>query len=155
MTTNHNTRLDRETALVGGLSMAQIGGEDNRNELLVVLQKGKKALEKPWAALALGVLGSPRASKALQDVLQDNTAGRQLTGGKTQDLVRAFSALSLGLIGDEEAHHYEPSVVFVNDKNQIVNVGCEPGEVPDGTELERSGLTIGDFRTAGWPAFRP
>jgi aspartate 1-decarboxylase len=62
--------------------------------------------------------------------------------------------IAYGLIGDEEAHHYEPSVVFVNKENQIVNVGCEPGEVPPDTDLERSGLTIADFRTAGWTAFR-
>ena len=62
--------------------------------------------------------------------------------------------IAYGLIGDEEAHHYEPSVVFVDKDNKIVNVGCEPGEVPSDADLERSGLTIGNFRTAGWTAFR-
>lgn len=55
------------------------------------------------SALALGVLGSPKASQALQDVLRDDSAGRRLTGGPSNWLVRAFAALSLGLIGDETA----------------------------------------------------
>ena len=63
--------------------------------------------------------------------------------------------IAYGLIGDEEAHHYEPAVVFVDAENKILNVGCEPGEVPDGTDLLRSGVPISEFRTTGWPAFRP
>lgn len=63
--------------------------------------------------------------------------------------------IAYGLLGDEEARHYEPAVVFVDEANRIVSVGCEPGDVPEGTDLHPSGLRIADFRTAGWPAFRP
>ncbi|RKY21928.1 MAG: hypothetical protein DRQ55_02570 [Planctomycetota bacterium] len=53
-------------------------------------------------ALALGVLGSDTAVPTLQDILQDSSAGRRLTGGgKIHWLVRAFAALSLGLIKDD------------------------------------------------------
>lgn len=62
--------------------------------------------------------------------------------------------IAYGLIGDAEAHQYEPSVVFVDDKNAIVTVGHEPGDVPDGTGLEPSGLRMEGFRTGGWPAYR-
>ena len=62
--------------------------------------------------------------------------------------------IAYGLIGDEEAHHYEPHVVFVDSDNRIKNVCDEPGEVPDDSGLERSGLPLHDFRSKGWPAFR-
>jgi len=62
--------------------------------------------------------------------------------------------IGYGLIGDEEAHHYEPAVVFVDAQNRIVDVGDEPGKVPDGSGLLRSGLPIHDFRSTGWQAFR-
>jgi len=62
--------------------------------------------------------------------------------------------MGYGLIGDEEAHHYEPHVVFVDADNRIVNVGDEPGEVPDSADLWRSGLPLHDFRITGWDAFR-
>jgi HEAT repeat protein len=53
-------------------------------------------------ALALGVLGSPAAVPTLQDILQDSSAGRRLAGGgNIHWLVRAFSALSLGLLKDD------------------------------------------------------
>jgi len=56
------------------------------------------------AALTLGVLGSEKASAALRNVLQDNSDGRRMTGGGAAHwLVRAFSALSLGLIGDNDS----------------------------------------------------
>jgi len=62
--------------------------------------------------------------------------------------------MGYGLIGDEEAHHYQPSVVFVDGENRVVERGDEPGDVPDGSGLERSGLPLHDFRATGWQAFR-
>lgn len=53
------------------------------------------------AALALGVLGSPKALPVLNDLLAGTAKGRQLVGGGDIPwLVRAFAALSLGLIND-------------------------------------------------------
>ncbi len=51
-------------------------------------------------ALSLGVLGSPKAVPALLSLMRDDSEGRKLSGGKVHWLVRAFSALSLGMIGD-------------------------------------------------------
>lgn len=62
--------------------------------------------------------------------------------------------IGYGLIGDEEAHHYQPSVVFVDGDNRIVEQCDEPGQVPDGSGLERSGLPLRDFRSTGWQAFK-
>ena len=53
-------------------------------------------------ALALGVLGSSTAVPTLQDILQNSSSGQRLTGGgNVHWLVRAFAALSLGLIKDD------------------------------------------------------
>lgn len=62
--------------------------------------------------------------------------------------------IGYGLMSDAEAHQYEPAVVFVDGQNRIVQVGHEPGDVPEGTGLEPSGLRMADFRSAGWPAYR-
>jgi len=61
--------------------------------------------------------------------------------------------MAYGLLADAEARTYEPSVVFVDEKNSIVSVGCEPGDVPSGGPLERSGLGIAAFRNSGWSAY--
>ncbi len=61
--------------------------------------------------------------------------------------------MAYGMLADAEARTYEPAVVFVDEKNAIVTVGHEPGDVPDGGPLERSGLGIAAFRNSGWSAY--
>ncbi len=75
-------------------------------------------------ALTLGVLGSPKATEALKNVLQDNSDGRRLTGGGSVHwLVRAFSALSLGLIGDADSMAtLQDVVVRLGDKDKDIKV---------------------------------
>lgn len=56
------------------------------------------------ACLSLGVLRSPAAFSICCDLMADSPAGRRLTGqAKVSRLVRAFAALSLGLIGEKKA----------------------------------------------------
>ncbi len=57
--------------------------------------------------------------------------------------------IAYGLIGDEEARHYEPHVVFVDRDNRIIDVGSEPGQAPAGSGLKSSGLAVHDFREGG------
>ena len=54
------------------------------------------------ATISLGVLGSPLAVEQLTTLATDSSAGRTLAGGRGQvpALVRAFAALSLGLLDD-------------------------------------------------------
>jgi aspartate 1-decarboxylase len=61
--------------------------------------------------------------------------------------------MAYGLMADADARTHEPAVVFVDESNAIVTVGHEPGDVPDGGPLERSGLLIGGFRISGWDAY--
>lgn len=53
------------------------------------------------AALSMGVLGSPKAIPVLTELMANTSKGQQLAGGADVPwLVRAFAALSLGLIND-------------------------------------------------------
>ena len=62
--------------------------------------------------------------------------------------------IAYGLIGDAEAHRYEPHVVFVDAANRVMDVCDEPGKVPVDSGLEPSGLPIHDFRSGGWTAYK-
>lgn len=46
---------DQQTRYFAVLALGQIGGVENRNALMRELDRGTKALEKPWCALALGL----------------------------------------------------------------------------------------------------
>lgn len=61
--------------------------------------------------------------------------------------------IAYGMMSDADARTYEPSVVFVDRDNRIVEKSDEPGQVPPGSGLEPSGLDIGDFRIDGWGAY--
>ena len=55
------------------------------------------------AALALGVLGDPRAAATLIDLAADTSRGRQLVGGgRVESLVREFAALAMGMLADDD-----------------------------------------------------
>lgn len=67
------------------------------------------------------------------------------------DLVIIIGYASLS---DQDARAFEPKVVFVDGDNRIVQECDEPGSVPEGSDLEPSGLTIHQFRTEGWQAYK-
>jgi HEAT repeat protein len=74
--------------------------------------RAKSARES--AALALGVLGAPAALPVLRDLLLDRPEGRRVTGqgAHVEDLVRAFAAASIGMIGQpEDIDHLERAVL--------------------------------------------
>lgn len=54
--------------------------------------------------------------------------------------------IAYGLLTRDEVREYRPHVVFVDDRNRIVDVSGEPGQVPDGTDLEPSGLPLSSTR---------
>ena len=75
----------------------------------LVLEKIKSLLSSKYktvrqsACLSLGVLGTPEAVPICRDLMTDTPAGRKLTRcASVPVLVRAFAALSLGLIGMED-----------------------------------------------------
>jgi len=55
-------------------------------------------------------------------------------------------------MSDEEAKTFEPSVVFVDGDNRIVEIGNDGGDVPDGYGLKTSAVTRRVHAETGFPA---
>jgi len=70
------------------------------------------------ACLSLGVLGAPEAIPLCRDLMFDTAAGRKLVGrAEVPRLVRAFAALSLGLIGSPQSA--SDLIAVVEKENQM------------------------------------
>lgn len=81
---------------------------------IAALLSSKYETAQQSACLSLGVLGSQEAFQTCYDLMVDSAAGRKLVGGgKVPRLVRAFAALSLGLIGSEQS---SPKLKLIIDK---------------------------------------
>ncbi|MCB9899147.1 MAG: HEAT repeat domain-containing protein [Planctomycetes bacterium] len=88
------------------LALARTGREDMADTIVqaaMPLLGNRELSVQSSATLSLGVLGSGKAGQALQDILRDDSSGRRLTNGSANWLTRAFAALSLGLIADEDS----------------------------------------------------
>ncbi len=94
-----DTLKDEQSKNFALLGLGEIGGAANRERLLEALATGRKALDRPWAAVALGVLGH---RQRLADPEADlRSIGRalqwQLETIKTPS-ARAACAIALGLM---------------------------------------------------------
>ncbi|WP_239073068.1 aspartate 1-decarboxylase [Sediminihabitans luteus] len=54
--------------------------------------------------------------------------------------------IAYGQMSSADAREFLPNVVFVDAQNRIVEVSQEPGQVPDGFDLEPSGVPIHGFQ---------
>ncbi|WP_127128835.1 aspartate 1-decarboxylase [Georgenia sp. SYP-B2076] len=66
--------------------------------------------------------------------------------------------IAYGMLSDADAHSYTPSVVLVDAANRVLEVGSEPGQVPDTGDalpfpVQSSGVPFEDAR-AGMSAGR-
>ncbi|MEM7202399.1 MAG: HEAT repeat domain-containing protein [Planctomycetota bacterium] len=88
------------------IALGQIGGASNRAALLQVLDRGSKAMEQPWAAIALGVLAYSERAAAGAGWTPDATISeallRRLEVNRNGD-AQAAIAIALGLCGDRSA----------------------------------------------------
>lgn len=77
-------------------------------------------------------------------------SGTLCINGAAAHLARAGDlviVIAYGQLSDAEARTYEPSVVFVDEKNRIVERSAEPGRVPPQAEgLEPSGISLAEYR---------
>ncbi len=85
------------------IALGQIGGDENRDELLKVLQKGSKALIKPWAALSLGVLSFNRLENDLGVDAEVGLAMQKWLSKLKNPEALAALAIGLGLAKYEDA----------------------------------------------------
>ena len=68
-------------------------------------------------------------------------AGEVCINGAAAHLVHPGDVVILiayGQLADAEARAYEPRVVLVDADNRIVDLGDDPGQVPDGWEIGRA-----------------
>jgi len=119
---NHKDAQTRNFAL---LALGQIGGAENRRYLLRVLRKGSKALERPWAAIALGVLSHARYKQleaSDRPVDPDVEVGRalveQLDQAKLPDLIGALG-VGLGLTRYRDAADKMEELVRTEPHKQV------------------------------------
>jgi HEAT repeat protein len=87
------------------IALAQIGGNENRIALLKELAQGSKAIEKPWAALALGVLSWELRKQDGERAALD-TVGHALLNEFEKartPYAKSAMAVALGLTGHREA----------------------------------------------------
>lgn len=54
--------------------------------------------------------------------------------------------IAYGQLADAEARAYEPRVVLVDADNRVADLGDDPGQVPDGWDLEPSGIPFATAR---------
>ncbi len=92
---------DQQTRFFGLIALGQIGGDKNRTRLLHTFTRGTKHLERPWAALSLGVL-SFNKRKAAADPAVDVVVGDAIftawLNTKNVD-TRSSLSIALGLCG--------------------------------------------------------
>jgi hypothetical protein len=78
------------------ISLGRIGGDSNREFLMLAYQRASKHTERPWAALALGVLAFARATEDGPDVTIAELLLEDLAEAKDGSL-RGALAIALGL----------------------------------------------------------
>jgi HEAT repeat protein len=104
-----HSHKDAQTRYFAMLALGQIGGAWNRTLLLRGFDKAGESLEKPWFAMALGVLAFRERERALahdQTPLPDEDIGRALRQALTDvkdPIAQSAFAVALGLC------HYQPA----------------------------------------------
>ena len=99
----YRTGKDRQTRYFSLMALAQIGGDANRAALLKVFDRAKH-LDRPWAAIALGVLAFHRMDAAA--ATPDLTLGRALHAALKREASpenRGAIAVALGLSRHRDA----------------------------------------------------
>ncbi|MEE6281975.1 aspartate 1-decarboxylase [Georgenia sunbinii] len=59
--------------------------------------------------------------------------------------------IGYGMLSDADARRYRPAVVFVDGENRMVDLGDDPGQVPDSVPdpvLRSSGVTLAEHRSS-------
>lgn len=118
-----NADILDSTVLALARSTRAEDGKQVLNEILPMLKSSHPSVQQS-ATLSLGVLGSAPAIPFLHDLMIDSKKGRDLVGRhEVPQMVRAFAALSLGLINSSECVERLMQVVKREpDKNKDLKV---------------------------------
>jgi len=89
---------DRQARYFSLMALGRIGGASNRSWLLGAYEKSSKGVERPWVALALGLIADAALRRGEVDVEVAETLLRDLRSIRSDD-VRAALAVAIGLCG--------------------------------------------------------
>jgi HEAT repeats len=113
--------VDQQARFFSILALGRIGGNDNRGALLNTYVGANKAIEKPWVALALGLIARERVRG---DGGVDTEIGRLLLHDLQAidiDDTQSAIALALGLCGYREA---APTIRALMTENSRKDIFC-------------------------------
>ena len=96
------TGKDPQTRNFALMSLGKIGGNHNRNQLLIAFKRGTKAIVKPWAAISLGVLAFNQDEGSRVDSTIGIALHKALTDIKNDETKSAI-AIALGLCKFQDA----------------------------------------------------
>ncbi|MCA8942656.1 MAG: HEAT repeat domain-containing protein [Planctomycetes bacterium] len=116
---------DQQESLFALAALGQIGGAWSRQRLLDVLRSGSKAIERPWAALGLGLMvreaQDERRAGAVDRLVTDRL--RDALGTTKNPDAIASAAIALGLARCEDAVPDLRAVLARFDKRDLI-AGC-------------------------------
>lgn len=95
---------DRLSRYLSVIALGRIGGEANRAWLLRAYERGNKATDRPWLALALGLWANGAGEAGSRDLTLASRLIDDLADSASRD-TQAALAVSVGLTGHPDALH--------------------------------------------------
>ena len=119
---------DPQTRNFALMALGKIGGNYNRNNLLIAFDKGSKAMVKPWAAVALGILAYNEAHAKGKYATVDEMIGRTLYKSMEEiknDETLSAIAIALGLCKyQESADSLESLLLRYKQRDELAGYLC-------------------------------
>jgi len=111
--------VDQQTRFFAILALGRIGGDANRQHLLRLYHDAQVGTERPWVALALGLIANVRAQageidESVARLLLDDLRNTQNTSA------RAAFAVSLGLTRDPGAVPHLLALLHDHEREQVL-----------------------------------
>ncbi|MFQ5503531.1 MAG: hypothetical protein ACE5F1_01900 [Planctomycetota bacterium] len=116
---------DLQARSFSAIALGQIGGEANRSFLYSSLKRARTQ-QKPWIALGLAVRdfnarrrnpdqGDRTACQAIREAFKQTKNPLRLEDRSQRSLPRAFAAVALGLVGDQEERPWNSKIAEDNN----------------------------------------
>lgn len=102
----HDNGADRQARYFSLIALGRIGGASNREKLIQIHGSGRAATDKPWSAMALGLIARAALEEAGFDAKVDRGIGSMLQRDFKEIAnpdTRAALAVALGMAGYTEA----------------------------------------------------
>lgn len=111
--------VDQQTRFFAMIALGRIGGDSNRQRLLSLYRRAQIGTERPWVALALGLVANARAQVKEVDTVVSQLLLADLRETQNTSAQAAF-AVSLGLTGDASAVPHLLASLQENEREQVL-----------------------------------